>query len=139
MNRRALVAGVVGAGAAALALLLYDPFDDHAFGCPLYEATGLFCPGCGASRATWLLLHGDLVGVLRHNPLLLPALAYLVARWLHTVAPASTRWLPRFVRAPTAVGPRAMQALAALLVVFAAARNLPSLDWLAPPDPRTGR
>ena len=90
MDRRSLAAGVTGTVAVAAGVLLFDPFGDHAIGCPVLELTGLHCPGCGATRAIWLLLHGDVAGAVGHNALLLPALAYLALRWIHTVAPAST-------------------------------------------------
>ena len=83
---------------------------------------------------SWLLLHGDLPGAARHNVLLFPVLAYVVARWLHAAAPAATSWLPRFVRSPEQVGPMAMRVVASLLVAFALARNLPGFEFLAAPD-----
>jgi Protein of unknown function (DUF2752) len=47
------------------------------------------CPGCGLTRATLLLLHGDVAGSLRMHPMFVPiiacwgaiALATLVATW----------------------------------------------------------
>lgn len=39
----------------------------HMF-CPLYAFTGIFCPGCGGTRATIALLHGDILLSLRCNP-----------------------------------------------------------------------
>jgi hypothetical protein len=133
VNGRVLAGGIGGAAAAATAVVLYDPFATHAVGCPFHAATGLYCPGCGSTRAAWLLLHGDLAGAVAHNLLFLPAVAYLVARWLHAVVPAATGWLPGFVRRPTDVRPTAMWALALALVVFAVARNLPGGGFLAPP------
>lgn len=133
VDRRALLAGPALVAAGAAAVLAFDPFDDHAIGCPLHTTTGLYCPGCGATRATWLLLHGDVIGVLQHNVLFLPAVAILLARWLHLVLPAHTRWMPSWVRAPSEIGPGVLRAVALLLVAFAVARNLPAFDWLAPP------
>jgi len=133
VNRRALVAGPAVATGAALALLAYDPFARHALRCPSQLAGGVDCPGCGATRACWLLLHGDVAGAARHNLLVFPFLAYLAARWLHAALPGTTGWLPRFVRLPEQVSPVAMRLLAALLVVFAVSRNLPGAELLAPP------
>jgi hypothetical protein len=35
--------------------------------CPVFRLTGIPCPGCGLSRATLLLLKGDLSGSLRFH------------------------------------------------------------------------
>jgi len=37
--------------------------------CPLYVATGIYCPGCGSQRATHNLLNFNFVGVLQQNAL----------------------------------------------------------------------
>ena len=36
--------------------------------CLFHSATGLYCPGCGGTRAFQALLRGDLMGVLRYQP-----------------------------------------------------------------------
>ncbi len=38
-------------------------------GCGFRRMTGLYCPGCGGTRCTDHLLHGDLPGALAMNPL----------------------------------------------------------------------
>jgi hypothetical protein len=133
VRRRTLLAGPAIAGAAAVALLAYDPFAAHALRCPT-QLVGLECPGCGGTRAAWLLLHGDVVGAAHHNVLLFPFLVYVVARWVHATAPGATGWLPSFVRMPERVSPAAMRLVAVLLVAFAVARNLPLFEFLAPPE-----
>jgi hypothetical protein len=131
-------APAVAAGVAA-GVLLFDPFDAHAVGCPFHGLTGWWCPGCGATRATWLVLHGDLAGAARHNVLYLPALAFLVLRYLHLAVPARTSWLPGAVRQPTSVPTAALRWLVVGVVAFTVARNLPAFEWLAPPDPASPR
>jgi hypothetical protein len=52
--------------ASACAVVLTDtPF------CPLALFAGIPCPGCGLTRATIALFHGDLGGALRFHPLVL--------------------------------------------------------------------
>ncbi len=63
--------------------------------CPLYHITGIPCPGCGSTRATSALLHGDFLRALWFNPLwVLTCLAALLV-WLHclrAVLRGKTRW-----------------------------------------------
>ena len=37
--------------------------------CPVYSITGIPCPGCGSTRATLALIHGDIQKALWYNPL----------------------------------------------------------------------
>jgi hypothetical protein len=46
--------------------------------CPLYNFTGIYCPGCGSQRALHDLLHFDFTGVIGHNILFLFGLALLI-------------------------------------------------------------
>lgn len=50
--------------------------------CPILAATGIPCPGCGLTRATMQLLHGDIATSLKTHafaPIFLVALALMVA------------------------------------------------------------
>ncbi len=102
--------------------------------CFLYHATGLYCAGCGATRAFYALLHGRVLAALHDNalfvaglPLLLyVALPYLVAAWRDNAWPAITvRPRPFALRGA---------AIFAVMIAFMIARNLPgaSFDWLRP-------
>jgi hypothetical protein len=127
MREPLLTAG--GVVATTLALRLRDPHVSHSWGvCPLYFATGVYCPGCGSLRAVNDLTHGQLGAAASSNLLLvalIPVLGLLFVRWAvaswqgydaHLVPP-----VPRLVT----VG------LVLLVVAFAVARNLPG-SWLAP-------
>jgi hypothetical protein len=65
-------------------LYFYDPAGVHLFpSCPFHTLTGLYCPGCGSTRAIHQLLHGDFLQALSLNPLMvisLPILALLCFR-----------------------------------------------------------
>ena len=119
----------VGVAATTVALRLRDPHVSHSWGvCPLYLATGLYCPGCGSLRAVNDLTHGHVVAAASSNLLLValvPVLGLLFVRWtLATWQGYDAHLVPRLPRAVT-VG------LLLLVAVFVVARNLPG-SWLAP-------
>jgi hypothetical protein len=79
---RYLLAGFL---VVALGLLyFYDPAETRLFPlCPFHYLTGLYCPGCGSTRAIHHLLHGSLIRAFSMNPLMfisLPILALLLLR-----------------------------------------------------------
>ena len=71
---------VLGA-AACVVLLAAPPGSPHAKWlpkCMFYQWTGLYCPGCGATRALSAMLHGDVKASLHNNLLLFPLIALIV-------------------------------------------------------------
>jgi hypothetical protein len=123
----ALGAGVVACGYIAMV----DPNGSGGYpACPLKAMTGIDCPGCGITRATYALLHFDVGRALDHNLLYviaLPFLLYGLLRWatssmgftLPVLPKPDARWF-----AP---------ALAVTILAFFVVRNLPvePLAWLA--------
>ncbi|RYY67422.1 MAG: DUF2752 domain-containing protein [Chitinophagaceae bacterium] len=116
---------LIGAVVAAASFLYFRfPPDRYAYpGCPLREATGLLCPGCGGQRSFSALLHGHLAEAFRYNALfvaLLPvALVYCAWRIL------SPKRLS--LRNQT----RIALSVCAVVVLFGILRNVPALH-LAP-------
>lgn len=47
-------------------------------GCPIHRWTGVYCPGCGGTRAFEALLHGQFLKSLRFHPLVVPAVLFTV-------------------------------------------------------------
>jgi hypothetical protein len=118
-----------GVAATTLALRLRDPHVSHSWGvCPLYYATGIYCPGCGSLRAVNDLTHGHLAAAASSNLLLvalIPVLGLLWASWTHVSWRGyDAHLVPRVPRAVT-IG------LLAMVAAFVVARNLPG-SWLAP-------
>ena len=81
-HERITLGGLLVLGAAACALLLLvPPGSPHAKWlpkCMFHQLTGLYCPGCGATRALSAMLHGDVKASLHNNALLFPLLALIV-------------------------------------------------------------
>lgn len=131
-GRAALWTLAAGASAAAATVLYrYDPLQ-HGFypKCILFTLTGIYCPGCGALRATHALLHGHLLTALDFNPLfvvVLPFLAYGLAA--QAVEAVSGRRLPTYRLSGVEA-----KAVFWAFVVFTVLRNVPlyPLNVLAP-------
>ena len=108
--------------AAAVVLLLVPPGSPHSKWlpkCMFYQWTGLYCPGCGATRAFSALLHGDIRSSLHNNILLIPAGLMLTVL---IVKPGIS------LKRPVAV------TVAAIVIGFAILRNIPfaPFTYLAP-------
>ncbi|MGW6377466.1 DUF2752 domain-containing protein [Rhodococcus sp. NPDC055112] len=126
--RAPLAVAAAGLGAATL-LYLRDPHRAGAYGfCPFHVITGWWCPGCGGLRAVNDLTHGDLVGSLSSNVLILPLVLVLVVAWM--------RWLRRrwggVDDRMIVLGRSATAAILVLLAVFTVVRNTPWGAVLAP-------
>ncbi|MCD7097921.1 DUF2752 domain-containing protein [Stenotrophomonas sp. MMGLT7] len=101
----ALAATPVAAVGAGL-LYRFDPSQPGSpfMPCMFHAATGLYCPGCGMTRALHALLHGDLAQAFAFNPAAMLGLALVPgllawkagwrARWFAPVAAAVAE--PRF-------------------------------------------
>lgn len=46
--------------------------------CPFRALTGFTCPGCGSTRGLHALVHGDVAGAFKFNPLFVLALPFLL-------------------------------------------------------------
>lgn len=65
--------------------------------CYLYELTGIYCPGCGCTRAVYALIHGDVILSLKQNPLVIVSLAALFVLYIELVFRAFGKKLRTFV------------------------------------------
>jgi len=127
LNRAGATAFAALAVGAAIVAHLVSPGRDHWLPkCPFHELTGLWCPGCGSSRAACALSHGNLVEAFRHNVLFLPALAALVWVWcafaLRSFAPSTSE--RTWTRNPL-TRLKHPQYLVVIIVAFWVVRNLP--------------
>ncbi len=112
---------VLGA-AACVVLLLVPPGSPHAKWlpkCMFHQLTGLYCPGCGATRALSAMLHGDLKSSLHNNLLLFPLLALIAVL---IVKPEIS------LKCPVAI------TIVAVVLLFTILRNIPvaPFTYLAP-------
>ena len=128
-DRRKVVAAYGALGGLSALVLLRDPLEHTVFPpCPLHATTGLFCPACGATRASSLLLRGQPLEAMHYNllwVLLVPVVVYALVAW---GAGAFGVRIPRVPNTRLVTG-----GLLVLLAVFFVVRNIPGLDALNPP------
>ena len=129
------LAAPVLCGCALAAAAVYVAADDpagpgvHLPACPLYAMTGLWCPGCGMTRATHAVLRGDIGAAFGFNlffPLFLGAILVGWVAWMRSAMGRAP--LVAFARMPVWLP----IALGGVLVAFGVVRNLPGLDVLRP-------
>jgi len=89
--------------------------------CVFHDLTGLYCPGCGSTRALYQLLHGNLLGALHDNVMAVLAVPFF--------AYAAVRKEPLSL-----IHPYWIWGLFYTLVVFTILRNIPAapFTYLAP-------
>jgi hypothetical protein len=121
-----ILAFIALAGAAVV--FVFNPAT-HTFYpvCQFHRLTGLECPGCGATRAAYALLHGNVSAALRDNALFVLTLGALAARgiwfgWNHFRGRANGEFFPV----------KFLWLLLAAAIVFTVLRNLPGFAFLAP-------
>jgi hypothetical protein len=131
LERLRLGAMILAAGAGAAVLYARDPATPGFFPeCPFHRLTGLYCPGCGSTRALYQLLHGHLSQAVAYNPAMVAALPFLGYAFITYVR--RVVWgLPRGEgRLPAGL----IWAIAGALSLFWVLRNLlfAPLTYLAP-------
>jgi hypothetical protein len=94
--------------------------------CAFHALTGWWCPGCGMTRATHHLLHGDIVGALRYNALLPFVLTLIALAWFD--------WYARTVGTRRVLAGRvpawAPSVAIVVAVAFAVVRNMPGFGFV---------
>ena len=69
LYRLGLAAILVVAAVLFLIKWFRIPLSGPLFACPIYSLTGLFCPGCGGTRALFLLARGKVLASTLCHPL----------------------------------------------------------------------
>lgn len=120
VGMRVLAWSIVAAAASfTLYVYFHNPFEGGVTLCMFHALTGLDCPGCGMTRAAWLLMHGHPIQSLAQNPFLF---VIFIAAYMG-IAELSPYLIGR--RLPQLHIPNWMLiVLCALLFVFTIARNV---------------
>ena len=122
-----IVLGATAIGAGAM-VYFFNP-GTHGFypACLFHALTGWNCPGCGATRSLYALLHGNFLLALKDNALFVASLPAL-AVWGARIAVRKMRGQPAALDLP----PKFLWTLLVVALVFAVIRNLPGFEWLSP-------
>ncbi len=125
-TRLQMVAGACVCGGATAFVYALDPHQ-HAFypQCLLYNTTGIYCAGCGATRALYALLHGRVMEALHDNALFVSALPVMIYVASSYLLPAwkDNRW-PQVTADPGRLA-RLGLFFFALMMGFMVLRNIP--------------
>ncbi|MDO5295212.1 MAG: DUF2752 domain-containing protein [bacterium] len=116
-----------------LLLEFYPTYRDFFPKCVLYELTGLYCPGCGTTRAVRSLLCGDFYKALRYNPLLTLSLPFLLW-WAYREFLWAMYQKPR---PPWLLSLKFALAVVLIVTIYFIGRNLPwppFCSWAPLPD-----
>jgi hypothetical protein len=120
-----LVAAALGGGAIVFS---FNP-GTHGFYpvCLFHQLTGLNCPGCGATRGLYALLHGQFSLVLKDNALFVLTSVFLAARgaWF-----AARHFLNR--PAGQFLSPKILWMFLVVAAAFTVLRNFPAFSFLSP-------
>jgi len=124
-------------GCAGVSAFLYavDPTQHNVYPqCLLYNATGIYCAGCGATRAAHALLHGRILDAFHDNALFVtisPLLlfvggSYVLKTW------SNQRWPTIEIEARSLT--KWSITIVTIMIAFMVLRNLPGwpFTWLQP-------
>lgn len=124
--RRAFVLAVAVpifcAAAAALVLWAQKKYGISFLPCSIKHLTGFNCVSCGATRATFALLRGDLLTAIWYNPLYIAFLICLSYLYVRLVISLLARPYRRFV---IHLDWKRAVIISAIVVVFTVIRNMP--------------
>ena len=114
--------------AAAAVLFFFDPTKCGFYPvCQFHLLTGMYCPGCGATRASYQLLHGNFLAALHDNALYIVSLMALAMRGAWYLKQKSNNQPVGFF-----IPPIALWVFLGVALVFVVLRNLPEFSVLAP-------
>lgn len=63
-----IIIGVLAFFGMLALYIFWNPSETNMFPkCPVYAASGIYCPGCGSQRAAHKILNGNIIEGVRHN------------------------------------------------------------------------
>lgn len=131
MKKRIAIIATAAFFAAAALLYLYFTGEGEGAGIPciFHKMTGLYCSGCGASRALRSMLHFDFYQAIRYNAVFTLAVPFLAVYFSALIFSFIKFGEDRISQK---VPMKAVWVFIVLAVVYGVLRNIPMFSFLAP-------
>lgn len=114
--------GAMLGGGGLLYAKVWLPLTGLSVPCPIHAVTGLYCPGCGITRAALSLLELDVYQAFRFNSL------------IFVLAPLFALYAWANVKEKRRIGSTLLIAMLAITLIYGLARNLPPWSYMAPTE-----
>lgn len=126
---------LIGIAFGLIYSFLFDPMGNGSavsLPCVFHEVTGLYCPGCGDTRALHALVHGDFASVIDYNVLFPIMLLFLIYAYFLCIT--TLLFKRRVMWMPQTMPYWVIVLIVVLLVGYTVLRNIPisPFTWLAP-------
>ena len=131
MKKRIAIVAAAAFFAAAALFYLYLTAEGQGAGipCVFYQLTGLYCSGCGASRALRSVLHLDFYQAVRYNAFFTAFLPF-AAIYFGILSVSYIRFGKD--RISEKIPMKLVWVLIAIAIIFGILRNIPAFSFLAP-------
>ena len=131
MKKRIAITAAAAFFAAAALLYLYLTGEGEGAGipCMFHKITGLYCSGCGTSRALRSILHFDFYQALRYNAVFTLGLPFL-AVYFSALAASFIKYGGDRISEKIPMKP--VWVFIAAAVIYGILRNIPAFSFLAP-------
>lgn len=98
-----------------------------AIACVFYEVTGLYCPGCGITRAILSLVEGDIYQAFRYNPIIFVDIPVIIITSIIDFIYKDNKKVKKITNIIYIM-------LLVITLLFGVLRNIPYFSFLAPTD-----
>ena len=113
---------------SGLAIYAFITLSHIDFFCPIYKATGLYCPGCGLTRSCVRLIHFDFYRSFRNHPgFFVGAVTWIIISVFAFIGK------PKCFR-NSKVNLTILYITLGLYILFSIIRNIPGFEFLQPID-----
>ena len=90
--------------------------------CIFFKITGLYCPGCGITRAIFSLMKFDIYQAFRYNMLIIILLPFAISYYIYIFIFKGKKRIPKKV----------LNFLLIITILFGILRNIPEFEFLMP-------